>query len=91
MISCPCFLPGLQNEFSFVGTPKSDYTWSSGPGWSLSDFYHKLKRSEWDPWEMFLMRSPRCKSLIMRDAITADILFEKKINAKFFELMMDFV
>jgi uncharacterized protein (TIGR03492 family) len=25
-------------EFSFIGTPKSDHTWSSGPGWDLSDF-----------------------------------------------------
>jgi uncharacterized protein (TIGR03492 family) len=79
-------------EFSFVGTPKSDHTWSSGPGWSLSDFYHKLKGSEWDPWEMFLMKSPRCKSLIMRDEITANNLARKKIHAKYFgNPMMDFV
>jgi uncharacterized protein (TIGR03492 family) len=79
-------------EFSFIGTPKSDHTWSSGPGWSLSDFYHKLKGSEWDPWEMFLMRSQRCKNLIMRDEITASNLHRKKINAKFLgNPMMDFV
>ena len=53
-------------EFSFIGTPKSDHTWSSGPGWAFSDFYHKLKGSEWDPWEMSLMASPRCKNLIMK-------------------------
>ena len=45
------FLPLLyawssECEFSFIGTPKSDHTWSSGPGWALSDFYHKLKGSE---------------------------------------------
>ena len=79
-------------DFGFVGTPKSYYTWSSGPGWSLSDFYHKFKGSEWDPWEMFLMRSPRCKSLIMRDAITAENLIRRKINAKYFgNPMMDFL
>ena len=79
-------------EFSFIGTPKSDYTWSSGPGWSISDFYHKLKGSEWDPWEIFIMRSPRCKCLIMRDEITANNLIRKKINAKYFgNPMMDFV
>ena len=79
-------------EFSFVGTPKSDHTWSSGPGWSISDFYHKFKGSEWDPWEMFLMRSSRCKGLIMRDEITANNLIQKKINAKYFgNPMMDFV
>ena len=79
-------------KFSFVGTPKSDHTWSSGPGWALSDFYHKLKGSEWDPWEIFLMRSPRCKSLIMRDEITANNLIKKRINAKYFgNPMMDFV
>jgi len=79
-------------EFNFIGTPKSDHTWSSGPGWSLSDLYHKLKGSEWDPWEMFLMRSQRCKNLIMRDKITANNLNRKKINAKYFgNPMMDFV
>jgi len=79
-------------EFNFIGTPKSDHTWSSGPSWALSDFYHKLKGSEWDPWEMFLMRSPRCKKLIMRDKITANNLVRKKINAKYLgNPMMDFV
>ncbi len=79
-------------DFSFVGTPKSDHTWSSGPGWDLSDFYHKIKGSEWDPWEIFLMNSKRCKSLIMRDQITADNLIRKKIDAKYLgNPMMDFV
>jgi uncharacterized protein (TIGR03492 family) len=79
-------------EFSFIGTPKSDHTWSSGPGWALSDFYHKLKGSEWDPWEMFLMKSPRCKDLIMRDKITAHNLNRKNIDAKYLgNPMMDFV
>ncbi len=79
-------------EFSFIGTPKSDHTWSSEPGWSLSDFYHMLKGSEWDPWEMFLMTSPRCKDLIMRDQVTANNLIRKKIYAKYLgNPMMDFV
>ena len=91
------FLPLLyawssECEFSFIGTPKSDHTWSSGPGWDLSDFYHKLKGSEWDPWEMFLMKSPRCKNLIMRDKITANNLNRKNIDAKYLgNPMMDFV
>ncbi len=79
-------------EFSFIGTPKSDHTWSSGPGWDFSDFYHKLKGSEWDPWEMFLMTSPRCKNLIMRDKITANNLNRKNIEAQYLgNPMMDFV
>ncbi len=91
------FLPLLyawssECQFSFIGTPKSDHTWSSGPGWDLSDFYHKLKGSEWDPWEMFLMTSPRCKNLIMRDKITANNLNRKNIDAKYLgNPMMDFV
>ncbi len=91
------FLPLLyawssECEFSFIGTPKSDHTWSSGPGWDLSDFYHKLKGSEWDPWETFLMTSPRCKNLIMRDKITAINLNRKNIDAKYLgNPMMDFV
>jgi uncharacterized protein (TIGR03492 family) len=79
-------------EFSFIGTPKSDHTWSSRPGWAFSDFYHKLKGSEWDLWEMFLMKSPRCKNLIMRDKITANNLNKKNIDAKYLgNPMMDFV
>ena len=79
-------------EFSFIGTPKSDHTWSNGPGWELSDFYHKLRGSEWDPWEIFLMRSKRCKGIIMRDKITAKNLNKKKIHAKYLgNPMMDFV
>ncbi len=91
------FLPLLfawssECDFSFIGTPKSDHTWSSGPGWSFSDFYHKLKGSEWDPWEMFLMTSPRCKNLIVRDKITAKNLNRKNIHAKYLgNPMMDFV
>ena len=91
------FLPLLyawssECEFSFIGTPKSDHTWSSRPGWALSDFYHKLKGSEWDLWEMFLMKSPRCKNLIMRDKLTANNLKSKNINAKYLgNPMMDFV
>ena len=29
------------------------------------------------PWEMLLMKFPRCKNLIMRDKITADNLKKK--------------
>ena len=58
-------------DYLFIGTPKSDYTWTSGPRFSLSDFYHRLKGTEWDPWEYFLMRSNRCKLVAVRDKITA--------------------
>ncbi|MGB1621203.1 MAG: lipid-A-disaccharide synthase-related protein [Synechococcus sp.] len=57
--------------FAFIGTPKSDYTWRSGPGQALSDSYHRLKGSEWDPWEWLLMRSKRCRFVAMRDGLTA--------------------
>ena len=78
--------------FGFIGTPKSDYTWSSGPGKAISDFYHKLKGSEWDPWELFLMSSQKCKFVIVRDALTANNLNLKNINAKYFgNPMMDFI
>ncbi|MBK16444.1 MAG: hypothetical protein CMK49_00270 [Prochlorococcus sp. SP3034] len=81
-----------QCSFGFIGTPKSDYTWSSGPGWSLSDLYHRLKGSEWDPWEILIMKNPRCKTVIMRDGLTANNLNKKNINAKFLgNPMMDFL
>ena len=57
--------------FGFIGTPKSDYTWSSGPGLAISDAYHRLKGSEWDPWEWAVMKSKRCRLVAMRDRLTA--------------------
>jgi len=81
-----------KSEFGFIGTPKSDHTWMSGPGSSISDFYHQLKGSEWDPWEMFLMKSSLCKFVIVRDQLTSTNLNKKKIHAKFLgNPMMDFV
>ncbi|BEV36061.1 lipid-A-disaccharide synthase-related protein [Synechococcus sp. M16CYN] len=67
--------------FGFIGTPKSDYTWRSGPGRSLSDLYHQLKGSEWDPWEWMLMRSERCRLVAMRDLITARGLRRHRVPA----------
>ena len=67
--------------FGFVGTPKSDYTWSSGPGSSLSDWYHRCKGSEWDPWEWATMNSHRCKLVAMRDRLTARGLRRHGIHA----------
>ena len=79
-------------DFGFIGTPKSDYTWMSGPGKSISDIYHKLKGSEWDPWEMYFMNSHLCRFVIVRDQITSNNLKNKKINAQFFgNPMMDFL
>ncbi len=58
--------------YGFIGTPKSDYTWRSGPGRSpLADAYHRLKGSEWDPWEWALMASRRCRLVAVRDRLTA--------------------
>ncbi len=58
-------------NYCFIGTPKSDYTWASGPRSALSDCYHRLKGTEWDPWEYWLMRSSRCRMVAVRDKITA--------------------
>jgi uncharacterized protein (TIGR03492 family) len=58
--------------FAFIGTPKSDYTWRSGPGHNgLADGYHRCKGSEWDPWEWALMGSRRCRLVAVRDGLTA--------------------
>ena len=62
---------GSGARFGFIGTPKSDYTWRSGPGRQFSDRYHRCKGSEWDPWEWMLMRHRRCHLVAMRDALTA--------------------
>jgi uncharacterized protein (TIGR03492 family) len=63
---------GSGASFGFIGTPKSDYTWASGPGSpGLPACYHRLKGSEWDPWEWALMASRRCRLVALRDRLTA--------------------
>jgi uncharacterized protein (TIGR03492 family) len=63
---------GSGSPYGFIGTPKSDYTWASGPGQSpLADRYHRCKGSEWDPWEWALMAHRRCRLVAMRDRFTA--------------------
>ena len=62
--------------YGFIGTPKSDHTWASPPphGWGrspLADGYHRLKGSEWDPWEWALMGARRCRLVAVRDPLTA--------------------
>ncbi len=69
------------SNFGFIGTPKSDYTWRSGPGQAFSDRYHRLKGSEWDPWEWRLMQSARCRLVAMRDRLTARGLRRKGVKA----------
>jgi uncharacterized protein (TIGR03492 family) len=59
-------------SYGFIGTPKSDFTWASGPGQAaLADLYHRCKGSEWDPWEWALMARRRCRLVAMRDPLTA--------------------
>jgi len=59
-------------RFGFIGTPKSDYTWASGPGSAgAAACYHGLKGSEWDPWEWGLMAHRRCRLVALRDRFTA--------------------
>ena len=63
---------GSGAPYGFIGTPKSDYTWASGPGSAgLAALYHRCKGSEWDPWEWALMAARRCRLVAMRDALTA--------------------
>jgi len=73
----------LSSSFGFIGTPKSDHTWINGPKNSISYLYHLMKGTEWEPWELFLMRSSRCKMIIMRDQLTANSLIKKGVQAKF--------
>ncbi len=69
------------SAFGFIGTPKSDYTWKTAFGSSLSDYYHLLKGTEWDPWEWYLMQDARCKLVAVRDQLTARGLRRKSVRA----------
>ncbi len=76
--------------FSFIGTPKSDYTWTTSFGMLFSDYYHRLKGTEWEYWEWSLMKSPRCRIVGVRDKLTARGLRRKGVNALAFgNPMMD--
>ena len=78
----PLFMAWISRcNFCFIGTPKSDYSWRSGPSKSLSDHYHRLKGSEWDPWEYALMRSRLCKFVATRDELTARGLRKHGVKA----------
>ncbi|WP_269621922.1 lipid-A-disaccharide synthase-related protein [Prochlorococcus marinus] len=68
-------------SFGFMGTPKSDYTWKTYPKSFVGDLYHRIKGTEWDPWEMLLMRSPRSKIIVVRDKLTARSLAKNHIKA----------
>ncbi|MFM7169395.1 MAG: lipid-A-disaccharide synthase-related protein [Cyanobium sp.] len=73
--------------YGFIGTPKSDYTWRSPtpPGWGespLADAYHRLKGSEWDPWEWALMAHRRCRLVAVRDGLTARGLRKHHVQAE---------
>jgi uncharacterized protein (TIGR03492 family) len=58
--------------YGFIGTPKSDYTWASGPGSAgPAALYHRCKGSEWDPWEWALLARRRCRLVALRDRLTA--------------------
>ncbi len=70
------------SNYGFIGTPKSDYTWRSGPGQAYSDHYHRLKGSEWDPWEWALMQSSRCRMVAVRDHLTARGLRRHGVSAQ---------
>ena len=73
---------GSGAPFAFIGTPKSDYTWASGPGSAgLAGRYHRLKGSEWDPWEWSLMRCNRCRLVAVRDPLTARGLRRHGVSA----------
>jgi uncharacterized protein (TIGR03492 family) len=73
--------------YGFVGTPKSDHTWATPApsGWGaspLADGYHRLKGSEWDPWEWALMASQRCRLVAVRDRLTARGLRRRGVAAE---------
>ena len=73
---------GSGAPYGFIGTPKSDYTWASGPGSpGLAALYHRCKGSEWDPWEWTLMARRRCRLVAMRDALTARGLRRHGVDA----------
>ncbi len=78
----PLFMAWLSGvPYGFIGTPKSDYTWRTTFGLAISDYYHRCKGSEWDPWEWIFMRSSRCQMVAVRDLLTARGLRRKEVRA----------
>ncbi|MFN4280178.1 lipid-A-disaccharide synthase-related protein [Thermosynechococcus sp.] len=77
--------------YSFIGTAKSDYylydatgrPYRWGMGWAGSDYL---------PWERWLWRSPRCRGVFVRDALTAKNLRQLGYTVHYYgNPMMDLV
>lgn len=80
--------------YAFVGTAKSDYYLRDEQGVLPRQSWFERFESAWGsvylPWERWLMRQPRCKSVFPRDRLTSVIL--KRYGIPAFDLgnpMMD--
>jgi uncharacterized protein (TIGR03492 family) len=69
-------------NYAFVGTAKSDYYWRDELGvLPKADWWRHWSRSDYFPWERWLMRHARCRCVFVRDTITATGLKQWPIRA----------
>ncbi len=78
-------------NYAFVGTAKSEYYLRDEYGWlAQTSRFYRYWGSYYLPWEINLMKSPRCQAVFPRDSLTAKVL--KQHSIRVFDLgnpMMD--
>ena len=69
-------------EYAFVGTAKSEYYLRDENGWLAStSLLQRSLRSDYFPWERWLMSRPNCKAVFPRDTLTSQNLQQFSIPA----------
>jgi len=68
------------SPYAFVGTAKSEYYLRDEKGWlKATPWWYRVLDSYYFPWELNLMRSPRCRGVFPRDTLTAKVLAKHAI------------
>jgi uncharacterized protein (TIGR03492 family) len=69
-------------DFAFIGTAKSEYYLRDERGWLPSTkFWERWLGADYYPWEIGLMRSPRCRAVFPRDSLTHQYLQAKGVKS----------
>lgn len=79
----PLLLAGLSGvDYAFIGTAKSDYYLRDEQGWLPSTkFWQRWLGADYYPWEIRLMKSPRCRAVFPRDSLTHQYLQAQGVSS----------
>ncbi|BFM38928.1 lipid-A-disaccharide synthase-related protein [Synechocystis sp. LKSZ1] len=69
-------------DYAFIGTAKSEYYLQDGQGWLPSTkFWECWLGADYYPWEIGLMKSPRCRAVFPRDSLTHQCLQARGVRS----------